>query len=251
MAPHALALGILVCLLLGASAEPATAAAEAPAACGAVGEEDCEASEQHALLQVGPAERRQVEQHQRQHQQWQGEMTAGGRTSGEICHTYAPGDCDPACYKHVLWAKEVGIHSNPEWYSDPVQLNANSTFEQFQYTLYHHSTHHCTQQPCAHCMMQVSYADAPPWGPALPPLTLGVCVSDGQGGAYKAAADFDFHSPSFCTKGSLATIYRWHHDTSCQSTPSESGRIFTEGSDFPCPFEPDRKCRAPASSTAE
>jgi len=61
-------------------------------------------------------------------------------TSSHACHTVVSGE---PCYEDVIWAKNEGISSHPEWYPG---LHAGSSFEDFQRSLYDKGM--CSQLPC-------------------------------------------------------------------------------------------------------
>jgi len=61
------------------------------------------------------------------------------------CHNAVKGDVkDGECYKHVMWAMETGINTNPEWYPG---LNKRSSFEDFQTVLTKNPEVRCPR-PC-------------------------------------------------------------------------------------------------------
>lgn len=50
------------------------------------------------------------------------------------CHDVTPDD-DDECYKHVMWAKHVGLYKNPGWYANYPLTNLSSVRD-FQYVLF-------------------------------------------------------------------------------------------------------------------
>lgn len=57
------------------------------------------------------------------------------------CHTVLPGE---SCYSAVMWAMQIGIHMNRDWYPG---LTESSSFEEFQALLHLRGYHHCPA-PC-------------------------------------------------------------------------------------------------------
>jgi len=72
------------------------------------------------------------------------EEPAGNGRTEQACHTAVKGD---PCYKHVQWAMEEGINSQPNLYAGS-GLNSSSTWEEFQQWIYSKGYHNCPK-PCA------------------------------------------------------------------------------------------------------
>jgi hypothetical protein len=72
------------------------------------------------------------------------------------CHV-ATIETDEKCYRHIMWAKDTGMRTRPEYYKDFPSLSVNSTFADFQCALYRQvgaedagSGHDCPA-PCDVC----------------------------------------------------------------------------------------------------
>jgi len=75
-----------------------------------------------------------------------GSFTVSGSSNNQPpageCHTAKEGE---PCYTDVMWAMKTGIHEHPDWYGN---LDASSSFEEFQENLCHNPNTHCKQPPC-------------------------------------------------------------------------------------------------------
>jgi len=68
------------------------------------------------------------------------------------CHT---ADETDECFKHVVWARDIGIRGHPDWYHG---IRSESTFEDIQAYLHKHEKGHCPL-PCT--VLDLSKVEAP------------------------------------------------------------------------------------------
>mmetsp|Transcript_112070 Transcript_112070/g.327808 ORF Transcript_112070/g.327808 Transcript_112070/m.327808 type:complete len:210 (+) Transcript_112070:82-711(+) len=155
------------------------------------------------------------------------------RPAFATCHNVGPEDPDQECYKTVRWAKDKDVKEHPERYKSPYQLNESSALQDFQYHVYIAYPERRCPEPCVDCTIIVSPLARTNFF-SMPALPLGKCVPSGQGGAYKATAQWNNYG--FCTTLNWATIYHWPQDLACKVETKLAAQISTDGSSFNCPF---------------